>query len=500
MKRLTKLQFFIGFSVFFAFFCAFLMLCLLRNALNYKWFVAKDLVQCEINNNHFCDNLCAKNEECKHTNGKQFLITKPENIADVEGVNNSFYGQTIAVNLNESENSNQPSINFCFKHNEITTNYTLKIRKEAQKYFCSGGKVDFDLLSTFVKTAYKRMIEPKFICEFCFENFNEVISDLCNKYESLAEDAEISVMKNTGKINMKNAKNGLQIDKNTLFLSIFNNLLNKNQSCELSMFTVYPGVKEADLADGTNLRGEFKTNFSTSSSARAHNVKTALSSFDGLILMPGEVLSFNKTTGVRSAENGYLGAKIIIDGKFEDGLGGGVCQVSTTLYNASLLAGLKVVEANQHSLKVGYVEPSFDAMVNYGSSDLKIQNNTNTPVIFACFCENGWCGVKIYGEKNPYKIVRRSEKIKDVDPPEEKSISYEEFIAQSDKNAELARAKGGEQINSFYAIVPKAGLKSEGYLDFYENGELAFSTKIRQNTYASTQGVRVVNEGFVKIA
>ena len=108
--------------------------------------------------------------------------------------------------------------------------------------------------------------------------------------------------------------------------------------------------------------------------------------------------SFNYTIGERTERRGYKKAKIIVGGEFVDGVGGGVCQVSTTLYNAVLLAGLKVVECHPHSLPVSYVEPSFDAMVNSGWADLKFINDTHNPVIIRARADGAKLTIQIFGE------------------------------------------------------------------------------------------------------
>ena len=131
-----------------------------------------------------------------------------------------------------------------------------------------------------------------------------------------------------------------------------------------------------------------------------------------------------------------------------DGLGGGVCQAATTLYNACLLAGLDIVEANPHSLKVGYVASSFDAMVSPGISDLRIKNNTGDSVFFATECTDTYVKVCVYGCQNEYEIERRSQTI-DFDQEQYPDISY----------------------------------KSESYLDYYKNGVKQFEKKLRSDTY-----------------
>ena len=228
----------------------------------------------------------------------------------------------------------------------------------------------------------------------------------------------------------------------------------------------------------------FSTNFETSSDERKNNIKVALSKFDGLILENGETLSFNMMTGIRNAEAGYKPAKIISGGTFVNGFGGGVCQVSTTLYNACLLAGLEILEVHNHSLPVSYIEPSFDAMVNSGSSDLVVRNNSGERLIITTSSKGDICKVKIFGKPNDFKITRISEKTKVI------PAGNEEVITDA-KKAEEFGVLAGETKRISYA---KDGFSSNGYLNYYDkNGNLVKTKKIRSNTYNPTRGVVVKN-------
>lgn len=381
---------------------------------------------------------------------------------------------------------------FTFRYDDKIFSEKLKVREQAVKHICGDGRINHEKLVKFFETAYHEMIMPENILKFCFSNFENVIEGLCANIDREPINAQLVVEAGTGCAKLKSAKNGIEVDKNALIFSIFSNLIQNKTSADVIVKEIKPDISDTEIKNRAYKRGSFSTNYASSSADRKHNIKTALSKFDGLTLNPGQTVSFNEITGRRTAENGYKGAKIIVSGQFEEGLGGGVCQASTTLYNACLVSGLKIVEANQHSLRVGYVEPSFDAMVNWGSSDLKIMNNTDQIITFACFSGENECRVSVYGEKNDYNIVRRSEKIKVIEPPIEKIVSFDEFASLKDGNAEIIAVRGGQAQQDFYATVAKQGLKSEGYLDFYQKGELQFSQKIRQNTYAATQGVKVV--------
>lgn len=124
----------------------------------------------------------------------------------------------------------------------------------------------------------------------------------------------------------------------------------------------------------------YSSDFSTSSAARASNVILTANRVDGYILMPGDVFSYDKTVGRRTAANGYKEAGVYIGNKVESGIGGGICQTSSTLYCAALYANLEIVQRTSHSLPVAYVPAGMDATIAEGYIDLKIKNNTEYPV------------------------------------------------------------------------------------------------------------------------
>ena len=199
----------------------------------------------------------------------------------------------------------------------------------------------------------------------------------------------------------------------------------------------------------------------------------------------GEILSFNTVTGERNEKNGYKQAKIISGGTFVSGYGGGVCQVSTTLYNACLLAGLEIIEVHSHSLPVSYVEPSFDAMVSIGSSDLVFRNNSGGKIIITTSSKGDKCRVKIFGKKNKHKITRTSEKLKIIPAKEDR-------VETDYKKYNLSELEIGEEKRLSY---PKDGFYSNGYLNFYdEKGKKIKTEKIRTSKYNPTEGVVVKRE------
>jgi len=151
----------------------------------------------------------------------------------------------------------------------------------------------------------------------------------------------------------------------------------------------------------------FSTSFPASKKDRNNNIAVASGKINGHVLMPGEKFSFNQVVGRRTVEAGYKEAPVFVNGRVDSGVGGGICQVSTTLYNSILLAGLKVVERRNHSLPVHYMAIGRDATVSYGTTDLQFQNPYDYPVAISRKLEKGKITITIFGKKPEYtyKIV-----------------------------------------------------------------------------------------------
>ncbi len=213
----------------------------------------------------------------------------------------------------------------------------------------------------------------------------------------------------------------------------------------------------------------YTTYFNQEEKGRAQNIAIAASLIDGVTLQPYGEFSFNATVGKRTAEAGYQNAKIIVDGEYVSGVGGGVCQVSTTLYNAALKSGLQVTEYHPHSLRVSYVPPSRDAMVS-SQSDLKLFNPTAHPVYLSATVFNGGLRVSFYGKNDGCRYEISSSVLGEIPPPPP--------IVKEGQEEGVLRA-------------PKSGLKSEAYLEKYRGNALLTKTRLRTDEYRPTQGILV---------
>lgn len=161
---------------------------------------------------------------------------------------------------------------------------------------------------------------------------------------------------------------------------------------------VYPTVEEINSID-TKV-STYSTGYSSSSSSRKTNIAVATRNTNGVLLSPGEVLSVDKQFRSRNASNGYAKAGSYLNGKTVQTYGGGICQVSTTLYNAILRAGIIPIERNAHSMSVGYVPLGLDAAVSEGYKDLKIKNTYDSPIYIQGIANGSTVTFNIYGKSD----------------------------------------------------------------------------------------------------
>lgn len=309
------------------------------------------------------------------------------------------------------------------------------------------------------------------------KNVNEIVNGIYLDTVSRPIDASITFTpEKSEKFQVKCGKTGLEIDKEDL-VSKIKNALNGGVTTVSAKAVVIPQkVTASELNSYTYMRSRFTTYYSSSSGERKHNIALACSFISGKEIMPNEEFSFNETVGERSETRGFKQAKVILDGNYVDGVGGGVCQVSTTLYNAALLAGAKITEQHSHSLQVSYIEPSFDAMVNSGYGDLKFVNDTGGRLYLYAKADGSALVFEIYGKK----ISEQYERI---------SVITDKIQPESDETIESSELLKGETVIERYS---KIGIKSEGYLITYVNGERVKNVKIRSDSYKPIRGKIIV--------
>ena len=223
--------------------------------------------------------------------------------------------------------------------------------------------------------------------------------------------------------------------------------------------------------------GEASSSVSGSSN-RKTNVKLSASVCDGVILLPGEVFSYNNTTGSRTADKGYLPAPSYVGGKSTDEVGGGICQTSSTIYYAALNSNLKIVERHNHMFAVGYVPDGMDATVWYGASDFRFENDTDYPIKIVTSYKNSRLTVQIYGTKTDDLYVKMTNK----------ELSSTPWSTEYKVDPSLpAGTTKTEQ-------TPYRGRVVEAYRNVYDgNGNLVSSTLETKSTYKMRNQIILVS-------
>ncbi|MGA8943491.1 MAG: VanW family protein, partial [Thermoactinomyces sp.] len=170
-----------------------------------------------------------------------------------------------------------------------------------------------------------------------------------------------------------------------------------NKPYNIPMVSVKPEVTSNDLKKvHLKLIGSYTTLFNPDNVNRTTNIRLAANKIHNLVMLPGDKFSFNKVVGERTAERGYKTAHVIVKGEYTEGIGGGICQLSSTLYNSTDRAGLRMLRVVHHSANVDYVPKGRDATVSWGGPDFRFQNNLDAPILLRVFINNGKLTVNVY--------------------------------------------------------------------------------------------------------
>ncbi|ANA82673.1 MULTISPECIES: VanW family protein [Paenibacillus] len=171
-------------------------------------------------------------------------------------------------------------------------------------------------------------------------------------------------------------------------------------SIEAPWYPTYPKV-DTELLAAIRVKpiGYYVTYFNSSNKNRSHNIALASKAIDSAVVFPGETFSFNEVVGMRTIDRGYKRAGVIVRGELSEGVGGGICQVSSTLFNAIDRAGLQIVKRYSHSRNVPYVLPGRDATVSWGGPDFVFENAYNQPILIRAYGSGGRMTVSIFSSE-----------------------------------------------------------------------------------------------------
>lgn len=321
--------------------------------------------------------------------------------------------------------------------------------------------------------------------DYLFSNIKEKINEVIKEIEISPKNSKVDFDPERDQMFVySESLKGLRVNKNKLYkkLEIEFNTNSENISVEITTREVNPKITESYLEDKTQLVSIFSTSLHNSAERRLHNVAYALSKFNGMIIKPEQIVSFNEVTGPQTLKGGYKKSIIIYNGVFVEGVGGGLCQASTTLYNASILAGLEIIEVNKHTLPVGYIELALDAMVSENWSDFIFKNSSLNNLYLKCYVKNARAYVEIYGKTldNGITLKRRAKFIK--------TIPHYGDVVKSDIAGEY-ESKVIYKGEKFRVKYPKEGYEAKAYLQYFSGGQLVKEEEIRHEIYEPQPGL-----------
>ncbi len=286
---------------------------------------------------------------------------------------------------------------YTINYSKLNINYNIDDTvKDAFKY--GKDKGTYDKYKT-IRSGKEKQFSLKY--NYDKKEIQETITKIQQQFDKKPVDASITKDKDEFKISAE--KEGQAFDKDKLIKDIDEGISNKaikDVSVYGQIKKVEPKMKKSDLEKIDTKISSSTTNFASSQENRVNNINVAAKVLNGITVMPKESFSFNKAVGERTEKRGYKAAPIIVGDKLESGLGGGVCQVSTTLHNVVVRAGIIPTERDHHSMPVSYVGLGMDATVDYGSIDYKFKNTLDYPIYVECLIKDKDLIFNIYSNSN----------------------------------------------------------------------------------------------------
>lgn len=300
-----------------------------------------------------------------------------------------------------------------------------------------------------------------------------VVKKIAKKINVMPIDAKISLVNNAF-ITIPEKK-GTEVDRKKL-VELIKGAVKPDENdivIEIPLLSVEARVKKEMLSKINTEISSYTTSFRTSDAARSGNIRIASEAIDGVVVLPGENFSMNKEVGPRVASKGYKEAHVIINGELAIGLAGGICQATTTTYNAALLANFEIVQRRGHAIKVGYVKAGRDATISGDYIDFKFKNTNKYPIYIHTIVKKGTVTVKIYGaDEHPGQTVEITSQVLG-------KILPQSPIYINDSTMNIGTEK--------YETTAKNGLRSIAYRKVYQSGKLVKDELLSKDKYGATR-------------
>ncbi|WP_313232210.1 VanW family protein [Tissierella praeacuta] len=375
----------------------------------------------------------------------EYIKGKKEVEIDKKSMNLKYNGNIYKINLRE--------LGFSYKYDEAVNN-AFQLGREGN----------------FIKRL-KNISKIKSGADIPLESFYESdkIKDMANNISQEINKKSVDAVLNfnNGKITVTDEVIGKKVLVNELIAKIDKNIY-ELKDIEIPVEDVQPRLTKQLLSRINGVIGEFSTSFKGSGSGRVENIRLSARAISNKLILPGEEFSYNNATGPRSANSGYKEANVIIGGELTPGLGGGVCQTSTTMYNSLLLADLTILERHSHSIPANYVPYGQDAAVSYGYLDLKFRNDFDFPIYTYAKVVSDRVYVYIYGDtKAKNYVVKINPEIVETIEPKTEEV-YDEKLAPGTR-LDMQKGRKGYKVNTYKTII--------------KNGKVISKTKITSDYY-----------------
>ncbi|MHB1002178.1 MAG: VanW family protein [Armatimonadota bacterium] len=303
-----------------------------------------------------------------------------------------------------------------------------------------------------VATLWNRSVDVPVAYVFDEGTAKSFLGTLASKINRAPQDAGITV---SGKsISITPERAGVNLDIGKSIDRIASAVTSGSMKVNLVVIVTEPDIKAKQLADINGVLATYSTKYKSWQKDRSFNLGLACKAINGTILKPGEVFSYNKIVGPREAKYGFRDAPMFVKGQVEEGMGGGVCQISSTVYNAALLSNLQIVQRSPHSRPVVYTPVGRDATVAYPYLDLKFRNNTGAPIYIKAFLGKRTVNISILGKistSQQVEIVSSGHKV--IGAPVEETV---DGSLEPGKRVVKESGRSGHRI-TIYRIVKQNG-------------------------------------------
>lgn len=314
----------------------------------------------------------------------------------IKKINDSLYkDKYIKLNYQNKEyNLNLNDINFKFEV-EDAADRAISIGRGSDIFTNAKTKLNLRLgknIKLDVDTTYDE------------NKLKEYIKNLSEEINISPIDSSIAI--ENDKFSVSKEIYGINLNQDKLFKEINKQIINKDfKNVDIPIESINPKYTYEKLSNINSVLGQYETKFNLKNQNRVSNIKLAINKINNVLIDSKEEFSFNDIIGKRSTGQGFKNAPIIVNGEMQLGMGGGICQVSSTVYNAALYSGLEIVQARNHSIPSGYIQKGRDATVSYGNIDLVFKNNYRYPVLIKNEVKADKIITTIYGNEDDKKIV-----------------------------------------------------------------------------------------------